>query len=28
MAALPLSKRIDALTDRLAFLCEQLRLHV
>jgi prolyl oligopeptidase len=28
VAALPLSKRIDALTDRLAFLCEQLRLHV
>jgi prolyl oligopeptidase len=28
VAALPLSKRIDALTDRLAFLCEQLGLRV
>ena len=28
VAALPLSERIDALTDRLAFLCEQLGLHV
>ena len=28
VAALPLSDRIDALTDRLAFLCEQIGLHV
>ncbi len=28
VAALPLSERIDALTDRLAFLCEQLGLRV
>ena len=28
VAALPLSERIDALTNRLAFLCEQLGLHV
>jgi prolyl oligopeptidase len=28
VAALPLSERIEALTDRLAFLCEQLGLHV